>query len=229
MSRRLLCFAAWLPLACMAAGADPPAQPRTLAVRVVSIADGDTITVEDPQRIRHKVRLVGIDAPEDGQAFGDRSTQHLSRLLAGGIARIEWSKKDQYDRLLAKVTVQDAGHCAPTPCPSSIDVGLAQVSAGMAWHYRDYQRDQAAVDRAAYADAERRARAARRGLWADQDPVAPSAWRRMPANGPVKKSRNDICHDVSSPGYKATTHFEAFATLAACLESGGRRPGAPRP
>jgi endonuclease YncB( thermonuclease family) len=223
MMRRLLVLAALLPMACAAAGAER----QSLAVRLVSVADGDTITVEDPMRTRHKVRLVGIDAPEDGQAFGDHSKQHLARLLEGGIARIEWSKQDQYGRLLAKVTVHDPGNCSPTPCPRSIDVGLAQVNAGMAWHYKEYQRDQSPQDRIPYANAERQARSARIGLWAEENAVAPSAWRHAPPNGPVKKSRNNICHDTASPGYRTTTNFESFPTLAACLQSGGRRPKEP--
>ena len=45
------------------------------------------------------------------------------------------------------------------------------------------------------------------------------------ANGPaVKKSRSGICHDHNSRWYDQTIHFEAFATLNACLESGGRLP-----
>jgi len=35
-----------------------------LAGQVISIADGDTLTVLDRSQIRHKIRLVGIDAPE---------------------------------------------------------------------------------------------------------------------------------------------------------------------
>lgn len=35
-----------------------------LTGRVVSIADGDTLTVLDRSRIQYKVRLIGIDAPE---------------------------------------------------------------------------------------------------------------------------------------------------------------------
>ena len=38
--------------------------------KVVSIADGDTITVLDADKKQHKVRLTGIDAPEKKQAFG---------------------------------------------------------------------------------------------------------------------------------------------------------------
>jgi len=51
---------------------------------------------------------------------------------------------------------------------------------------------------------------------------------RAPGNGeagpPVKKSRNGICHDRSSPWYDQTTHYVAFETLEACLDSGGRLP-----
>jgi endonuclease YncB( thermonuclease family) len=37
--------------------------------KVVNIADGDTITVLDSQKVQHKIRLEGIDAPESGQAL----------------------------------------------------------------------------------------------------------------------------------------------------------------
>lgn len=53
--------------------------------------------------------------------------------------------------------------------------------------------------------------------------VAPAAkgTETMPA---VKKSNNDICHDESSPGYKATKNFKPFASMAECIKSGGRAP-----
>lgn len=41
--------------------------------RVVSIADGDTLTVL-VERQQVKIRLVEIDAPEKAQAFGNRAT-----------------------------------------------------------------------------------------------------------------------------------------------------------
>jgi len=53
----------------------------TLDGRVVSIHDGDTITVLDASRKQHKIRLAGIDAPELKQAFGTRSKQNLSALV----------------------------------------------------------------------------------------------------------------------------------------------------
>jgi endonuclease YncB( thermonuclease family) len=46
------------------------ANADTLLGKVISVADGDTITVLDESRTQHKIRLAGIDAPEKGQAFG---------------------------------------------------------------------------------------------------------------------------------------------------------------
>ena len=46
------------------------AQAGTLTGRVVRISDGDTLVVLDSSNAQHKIRLIGIDAPERGQAFG---------------------------------------------------------------------------------------------------------------------------------------------------------------
>ena len=61
---------------------------------------------------------------------------------------------------------------------ASSSPNLAQVAAGMAWHYREYEREQSLMDRLRYAHAEGRAQEERRGLWADRAPVAPWDFRR---------------------------------------------------
>jgi endonuclease YncB( thermonuclease family) len=48
------------------------AQPQTITVKVVAIAEGDTLTVLDANNQQHKVRLDGIDTPESHQDFGTR-------------------------------------------------------------------------------------------------------------------------------------------------------------
>jgi len=45
----------------------------------------------------------------------------------------------------------------------------------------------------------------------------------------VKKSKNDICHDQNSSGYKATTNFKPFATMDECIKSGGCAPKGSEP
>lgn len=137
----------------------------TIEGRVVGVADGDTITVLDDNKVQHKIRLAGIDAPEKKQPFGQRSKQSLSDLVFDKAVTVETNKRDKYRREVGKVLVDGT------------DANLEQVKRGMAWHYKAYEREQPAIDRKAYADEENEARAARLGLWADEEPVSPWAFR----------------------------------------------------
>ena len=76
------------------------AAAETLRGRVVSLADGDTLTVLDSNHHQHRVRLQGIDAPESVQTFGKVSKHHLSTLVAGREVTVEYSKFDRYGRRL---------------------------------------------------------------------------------------------------------------------------------
>ena len=58
------------------------------------------------------------------------------------------------------------------------DVNLEQVEAGMAWHYKKYQREQSASDRVKYSDAVLKARRLKVGLWRDPNPMPPWDYRR---------------------------------------------------
>ena len=57
-----------------------PALAETLQGKVVKIADGDTVTIVDNSGKKHRIRLMGIDAPEKDQPYGDSSTQGLVNL-----------------------------------------------------------------------------------------------------------------------------------------------------
>jgi endonuclease YncB( thermonuclease family) len=132
---------------------------------VVGVSDGDTITVLI-DKTPYKIRLVGIDAPESRQAFGQASKQHLSALVYKKPVTVLWDKKDRYGRTLGKVMVDGT------------DVCLEQIKAGLAWHYKRYASEQPAQDRADYAAAEDRVKGERIGLWSDAQPTAPWDWRR---------------------------------------------------
>jgi endonuclease YncB( thermonuclease family) len=82
-----------------------PAGAEVLTGRVVGVADGDTITVLDGAKVRHKIRVSGIDAPENKQAFGQVSKENLSRLVFNKEVDIEWTKLDRYKRIVGKVMV----------------------------------------------------------------------------------------------------------------------------
>jgi endonuclease YncB( thermonuclease family) len=146
---------------CLTASAD------TITGKVVGVTDGDTVTVLDAQNTQHKIRLAGIDAPEKGQPFGSVSKESLSDLAYGQTVNIEWQKRDKYGRLVGKIIV------------GGEDANLEQVLRGLAWHYKEYAREQSPEDQSAYASAEESARSAKTGLWAETEPVPPWAWRKM--------------------------------------------------
>ena len=141
-------------------------QAATITGLVVGVTDGDTVTVLDASKTEHKIRLSGIDAPEKKQAFGARSKQSLSDLVFEKQVTVETDKKDRYGRDVGKILLS-----------TEQDVNLEQVTRGFAWHYKAYEREQSANDRKLYDFAEQEARAGRRGLWADADPVPPWEFR----------------------------------------------------
>ena len=124
------------------------------------------MVVLDKRNVQHKIRLQGIDAPERGQPYGKTSGKHLSGLVAGKRVVIDYRKQDRYGRIVGKVLLDRQ------------DMNLEQVVSGMAWHYKQYQREQSPDDRQRYAEAEYRARVSKMGLWVEPDPVPPWEWRK---------------------------------------------------
>src|SRR5207248_6856331 len=143
-----------------------PTGSQTITGRVVRIADGDTVTILDATNTQHRIRLQGIDAPESHQAFGTQSKKSLADLIFDKDVTVIYDKTDQYGRLVGKILFQGK------------DINLEQVKAGMAWHYKEYEREQSPEDRGLYARAEDDARSARRGLWVDANPAEPGEFRR---------------------------------------------------
>jgi len=133
---------------------------------VVGVSDGDTITMLDDNNIQYKVRLAGIDAPEKKQAFGNASKKSLSDLIFSKQVIANWSKKDRYGRLIAKVTLNQS------------DINLMQIQRGMAWFYFKYQNELKPEDRIEYLHAHQNASYNRLGLWADDLPEAPWDFRK---------------------------------------------------
>lgn len=94
--------------------------------RVVGLSDCNTIIVLDVDQMQRKIRLAGIDAPEEKQPFGNRSKESLSELAFDNTVEVETAKRDRYRRRTGKVLVNGR------------DVNLVQFEPGMAWFYWQY-------------------------------------------------------------------------------------------
>ena len=135
-----------------------------LACLVVGISDGDTLSARcGPTGAGQllQVRIHAIDAPEHDQPFSTQSRSSLEALCLDRRARIQPMQIDDYGRTVAQVECRGE------------DAAARQVRSGMAWVYTRY-----AGARPDLPALEARARAARRGLWEDSQPVAPWVWRR---------------------------------------------------
>ncbi|WP_103600326.1 thermonuclease family protein [Campylobacter concisus] len=128
-----------------------------LSGKVVSIHDGDTITVLSGKE-QTKVRLYGIDAPEKKQDYGQKSKQFLANLIAGEVVEVDERGKDRYKRTLGIIHYKGQ------------DINAQMVLNGYAWAYEKYSR--------MYADQEKLARENKLGLWQSSDPTPPWEWRK---------------------------------------------------
>lgn len=138
---------------------------HTLQGQVVRVSDGDTVTLQT-QDSTIKIRLAGIDAPETKMPHGPQAKAHLAALVLGKQVQAITQKKDRYGRTIATLML------------NTKDVNLAMVQAGMAWHYKQYEREQTEVQAASYSGSEMLAQSAGRGLWSQADAVPPWTWRQ---------------------------------------------------
>jgi endonuclease YncB( thermonuclease family) len=189
--------------------------------------DGDTLAYRDD-----KVRLHGIDAPENAQHCLDASggdyrcgvaaTKALETFVAGREIRCSGTDRDKYGRLIAVCQV------------GGREINRWMVSAGWARAYLRYSRD--------YAAEERDAEQARRGLWAGSF-EAPWDFRRArrvaavsatPApDCPIKgniSANGRIYHTPSSRWYDRTAIDPSKGERWFCSEREARDAGwrAPR-
>lgn len=152
-------FTACLLLLCLAA----TARAATLSGVVIVVIDGDTVLFKPdhyaPQsRAFLKVRLAGIDAPEAGQPHGVAATRALKALALKQRATLDSLATDRYGRRIGWLNV------------AGVDASTQLVTQGHAW-----ATSGAPPELRQRAEA---ARMARRGLWADAQPVPPWVWRR---------------------------------------------------
>jgi endonuclease YncB( thermonuclease family) len=147
------------------------AEPNVVG-KVVEVIDGDTLTLLDADSSMRRVRLSGIDAPETGQPFAHISQRYLMDLAYGKLVSATCPKVDRYRRDVCTVWVD------------GIDVSLALLRAGLAWHFIRYAHEQPAKEREAYAEAQLTAQKGHQGLWQDKFSIAPWEWRRLKGSTP---------------------------------------------
>ena len=132
-----------------------------LTGRVVRVADGDTVSILDKTNTQHKIRLFGIDTPEQNQPYGKAAKRALSHWVEDKQVGVVVVETDSYGRQVGTLYREDN------------NINVAMVSGGHAWWYRYYAPHEQSL-----AAAERKARQQGLGLWSDHAPVPPWDWRK---------------------------------------------------
>jgi micrococcal nuclease len=118
-------------------------------IKVIRIIDGDTFETETGE----KVRLIGINAPEIRDIFGEEAKQHLINLVENKIVDLEPDHishdRDRYNRLLRYVIL------------NGIDINKQMVLDGYAFAYLKYHFDKGAE----YKEAQIIANRNNAGMW----------------------------------------------------------------
>jgi endonuclease YncB( thermonuclease family) len=112
--------------------------------KVVGVADGDTITVLNERR-PETIRLNGIDAPEKGQAFGERAKQFTAHLAFGQIVQVIVRDQDRYGRTVADVRLPtdrtDTAGCWPSWGSTGPSTALGAITISSAARARSVPPD----------------------------------------------------------------------------------------
>jgi micrococcal nuclease len=122
-----------------------------ISTKVIRIIDGDTFETETGE----KVRLIGINAPEISDIFGQEAKQYLSDLIVNKTVDLQCdnisNSRDHYQRLLRYVILD------------GVDINKKMVSDGFALAYLKYKFNKS-ID---YEQAQLKARETNKGIWGD--------------------------------------------------------------
>ena len=164
-------------------------EAASLFGKVIEVNSGDVITISNLNR-PVRVRLLGVDAPELDQAFGDVARKHLSDLIYDKPVLVEYGGIAADRSLTGRVLL------------NNVDIGAQMIRDGAAWFEPSGGNRLSETDRDVYQQSEQAARSEKRGLWQGENPTAPwefvkaEALRKNPAArlnavSPLAKSRGD--------------------------------------
>jgi endonuclease YncB( thermonuclease family) len=154
-----------LPLAVFSSGS-----AASLQGKVSEVVDGESIAILS-QTHTLKVKLIGVAAPEQNQAYAGMARQHLADLVLNKFVMVHYSAlRDGY--LVGQVVLGD------------MDVSAQMLRDGVGW-YKQHEGNLSEVERQIYEASQAAARSERRGLWQDESPIAPWDFRKPPIVTPL--------------------------------------------
>jgi micrococcal nuclease len=158
----------------------PQAELKTKNGEVISVKDGDTLTLKDNRDKLYKVRLADIDAPEIAQPFGRPAKRLLEDLALDKIVRVNYTQVDKYGRLIGEVYLADGKM-----------LNEEAIKAGLAWHYRVKNPHSTFLEKMEYKAWKKKL-----GLWVQDKPIPPWKFRRESRVPTPPSDENNMDYDL---------------------------------
>lgn len=130
--------------------------------KVVRVADGDTFTLLDNKNKQIRIRLYGIDCPENKQDYSQVAKKFTSDRVFGKVIKVEVQNVDRYGRIVGLVIL-----------PDGKNLNEELLKAGLAWHYTHYDKTKE------FAKLQRIAKREKRGVWRHKNPIPPWDFRKL--------------------------------------------------
>ncbi|MBS1486953.1 MAG: thermonuclease family protein [Bacteroidetes bacterium] len=129
--------------------------------KVVTVIDGNTVSVTGPDNETYRVVLYGIDCPEIGQEFGEQAKSFLSKMILDKNVSVQMQGKDRWGNYVGIILIDE-----------TLDPRFSLLEAGLAWTTeRNPVEELVAI--------KEKARAKGTGLWKLPDPTPPWIFRRQ--------------------------------------------------
>jgi endonuclease YncB( thermonuclease family) len=137
--------------------------------RVVTVHEGDRLTIHHDGR-SEIIYLQDVDCPELKQPHGKQARHAMAAYVGNRDVVVRSLKRDRHGRATAEIFLQDGRN-----------VAQELVKEGLAWLRPDMLQSQS------LGEVEQLARAERKGLWSEPNPVPPWKWK-LPKNTSRKYS-----------------------------------------
>jgi micrococcal nuclease len=148
---------------------DPILSWADFVARVVTVHEGDRLTIRHDGR-SEIIYLQDVDCPALKQPHGKQAKHAIAAYVGNRDVVVRSLKRDRHGRATAEIFLQDGRN-----------VGHELVKEGLAWLRPNRAQDQS-LD-----EVEQLARAEKKGLWSEPNPVPPWEWK-LPKNTSRKYS-----------------------------------------
>ena len=131
---------------------------------VIDVLEGDIVKVLSDQGDTLSVKFNNIECPEIGQNFGDEAKAYTQRIALKKTVSVTYTETDRDLNALGTVLLNNGK-----------DIGAQLLAQGLAWHYMKGLNVEPNTQ--LYLDLEQKARDKNKGLWKEENPMAPWTFR----------------------------------------------------